>query len=78
MMYDWAAFWTIVAFLAWGMACFWCGMQEVRIRLRMWCNAHASVEDGRYHDGHRDALQAVEDAVYNVRPHFYISKQGEI
>ena len=77
-MEDWGAFWTILAFLAWGVGCFWCGMQAVRSRLRTWCDRHTVVDDTHHADGYRDALKAVQDAVYNVRPHFYISKQGEI
>jgi hypothetical protein len=78
MMDDWAGFWTIVAFLGCMVGFTWLGMEIVRGRLRKWCDTHAPVDVSRYHDGYRDALEAVQSSVYRFKAHFYISKQGEI
>jgi hypothetical protein len=78
MMYDWGAFWTILAFLAWGVGCFWCGMQAVRSRLKSWCDAHILAVETHHDAGYNDALEEVSRSVFGFKVWIATSKHGEI
>lgn len=78
MMEDWGAVWTILAFLAWGMAWRWEGKHETRSYLLRWCDTHSLTEDTRFAKGYNEALEAVRNSVYRLRIKLETTKEGEI